>query len=90
MIDINLVPHPSNYNLRGQILHHINSANLSQIVNQFFTNKPPESDSYYIPEEILEKKNFAKKNINNINSLKSLFRKNCDFLLAIHYNMRYT
>ena len=56
-----MVSHPSNYNLRGQVLHHINSANLIQIVNQFFTNKPPESDRYYISDEQIEKKKFYKK-----------------------------
>ena len=75
-----MVSHPSNYNLRGQVLHHINSANLIQIVNQFFTNKPPESDRYYISDEQIEKKNFIKKNQKNFNIFKNISRKNCDFL----------
>ena len=67
-----MVSHPSNYNLRGQVLHHINSANLIQIVNQFFTNKPPESDRYYISDEQIEKKNFIKKNQKNFNIYKNI------------------
>ena len=79
--DTNLVPHPSNYNLRGQILHHINSANLYQIVNQFFTTKPPESETYYITDELQENKNnsHSSKKINkNYNYYKNQ-KKNCDF-----------
>ena len=78
--DTNLVPHPSNYNQRGQILHHINSANLSQIVNQFFCDKPIENDRYYISEDQPEKKNLIKKNQKNFNFYNNISRKKCDFL----------
>ena len=57
-------------------MHHINSANLSQIVNQFFRNKSIENTQYYISEEISDKKNLMKKNIKNFN----FNRKKCDFL----------
>ena len=80
VIDTNLVSHPSNYDLRGQILHHTDSANLIQIVNQFFSNRPPESERYYISEEQPEKKSFLKKNLNNFNFFKNFSRKNSDFL----------
>ena len=64
--DTNLVPYPSNYAQRGQILHHINSANLSQIINQFFSDRPIENDKYYITEEQPEKKNLIKKGQKNL------------------------
>ena len=53
---MNLIYHESNYDLRGQILRHLNTANLSQIVNQYFTSKPIENDNYYIADSFQEKK----------------------------------
>ena len=47
---MNLVYHQSNFDLRGQILRHLNTANLSQIVNQYFTYKPIEKAKYYITD----------------------------------------
>ena len=58
---MNLVYHESNYDLRGQILRHLNTASLSQIVNQYFTAKPIENNKYYI-EQKLDK---TKKGSNN-------------------------
>jgi hypothetical protein len=48
---MNLMHHESNYDLRGQILRHLNNANLSQIVNQYFTSKPIENDKFYTAED---------------------------------------
>ena len=61
-------------------MHHINSANLSQIVNQFFCDKPIENDRYYISEDQPEKKNLIKKNQKNFNFYNNISKKKCDFL----------
>ena len=75
----------SNYDLRGQILRHLNTANLSQIVNQFFTSKPIEKEKYYVEEEEPEKNgkdSTEKQSLITYN--KSNFwqnrQKRCDFL----------
>ena len=82
---MNLVYHESNYDLRGQILRHLNTANLSQIVNQYFTSKPIENDKYYITEYTQEKlgkelpNNLSNKSYNK-NNIGFKNKKNSDFL----------
>ena len=82
---MNLIYHESNYDLRGQILRHLNTANLSQIVNQYFTSKPIENENYYIAENFQEKK--SKDSLNKQGLLpynKNLYfqknRKHSDFM----------
>ena len=52
---MNLVSHESNYDLRRQIMRHLNPATLSQIVNQYLSSKPIENDKYFISEQDQEK-----------------------------------
>ena len=75
----------SNYDLRGQILRHLNTANLSQIVNQYFISKPIEKEKYYIEEtepgkngkDSTEKQSLIAYNKSNFWQNK---QKRCDFL----------
>ena len=75
----------SNYDLRGQILRHLNTANLSQIVNQYFISKPIEKEKYYIEEtepgkkgkDSTEKQSLITYNKSNFWQNK---QKRCDFL----------
>ena len=53
---MNLVFHESNYDLTGQILRHLNTATLSQIINQYYTSKPIEKNNFYITDQRKEKK----------------------------------
>ena len=81
---MNLVYHQSNFDLRGQILRHLNTANLSQIVNQYFTYKPIENTKYYITDsetEMTGKNTSNKKSIIQYNRNKFLGKNiNSDFL----------
>ena len=94
---MNLVYHESNYDLRGQILRHLNTANLSQIVNQYFTSKPIENDNYYITEYTQEKlgkelqNNQSNKSYNK-NNIGFKNKKNSDFLNFHHrnFNLNYS
>ena len=52
---MNLVSHESNYDLRRQIMRHLNPATLYQIVNQYLSSKPIENDKYFIIEQDQEK-----------------------------------
>ena len=75
----------SNYDLRGQILRHLNTANLSQIVNQYFISKPIEKEKYYLEEtepgkngkDSTEKQSLIAYNKSNFWQNK---QKRCDFL----------
>ena len=82
---MNLIYHESNYDLRGQILRHLNTANLSQIVNQYFTSRPIENDKYYLADNDHERK--GKDSLNkkglipyNKNYYLQNNKKCCDFL----------
>ena len=79
---MNLVSHESNYDLRRQIMRHLNPATLYQIVNQYLSSKPIENDKYYISEQDHAGKDSSNKQ-NLISFNKNNFSrniKNSDFL----------
>ena len=81
---MNLVSYESYYDLRRQIMRHLNPATLFQIVNQYLSSKPIENDKYFINEQDQEKigkdtcdkKTLISFNKNNSKNLK----KTSDFL----------
>ena len=81
---MNLMHHESNYDLRGQILRHLNNANLTQIVNQYFTSKPIENDKFYTAEDPEKNgKDSSDKNTSLSYNKNNFWQKNqkcCDFL----------